>query len=78
MILSDEGIEASRRAALLVGRTSDLMAGDWISRGTSSDPMWPEADVMKTLDMMMVFGLKEQFCLFQNESETGYANSLCT
>lgn len=44
VILGDEGIEALRREALLVV--------DWISRGTSSVPMLPEAEVIKTLDMM--------------------------
>ena len=51
VVLVDEGIEAWRRAALLVGRSSVLMASDWIRRGTSSVPMLPEAEVMKTLDM---------------------------
>lgn len=52
-ILSDGGTEASSRAALLVGRMSVFTASDWMSSGTSSVPMLPEADVMKTLDMLV-------------------------
>lgn len=43
VILFEEGSEASRRATLLVGRIRVLMVLEWISRGMSSVPIWPDA-----------------------------------
>ena len=69
VILSDLGTEDSRRAALLVGRTSVLTASFWIRSGTSSVPMWPEADVMKTLDMVTGLLWKNYVWILDDESE---------
>ena len=75
--LSDEGMEAWSRATLLVGRTSVLTASDLIRRGTSSVPMLPEADVMKTLDMMMFPLGKDHVCFLEKENESVYATDYC-
>ena len=50
---------------------SFFTAWDSIRRGTSSVPMLPKADVMKTLDMMMFFVSKTYvyFLMKQSESE---------
>lgn len=75
-ILSDGGTDASSRAALLVGRMSVFTASDWMSSGTSSVPMLPEADVMKTLDMLVnLCSGKDQICLLQNGSESVYTSN---
>ena len=76
VILFDLGTEDSRRAALLVGRISVLTALDSVRSGTCSVPMLPEADVMKTLDMVMGLLWKNYVCLLEDGSESVYPYGL--
>ena len=44
-----------------------------MSSGTSSVPMLPEADVIKTLDMMMILLSKDRISFLRNVSQSVYA-----
>lgn len=53
VIRSDLGTRASRLGRLVVGRTILLVKADLRRRGTRGVPMWPDADVINILDMVV-------------------------